>query len=307
MDREVYNGNQRKKVKGIILAGGSGTRLYPITRATSKQLVNVYDKPLIYYPLCTLMEMHIKQILVVTTPEDLPNISRLLGSGRQWGISLTYAVQDEPRGIADGLIIAKYFTEYDPCIMILGDNIFMGPWMNTINVDIIRALQDDKAAIVCTHVKNPEAFGVLTNTTIEIGGHTQSEQCIVEKPEIPGSNWAVTGLYAYPSGAWFEAEKLKPSDRGELEITDLNNIYLTKYTDGMKVLYLHKYTRWMDVGTVENLSKAGMMIRRAQKRSVTPLFSPEEVAVRLQFIKPEEVQKNLIGDNAYIRRLKKTI
>jgi glucose-1-phosphate thymidylyltransferase len=260
--------------KGIVLAGGSGTRLHPATLAVSKQLLPVYDKPMIYYPLTTLMLAGIREILVISTPQDTPHFKHLLGDGRQWGLSLSYEVQPSPNGLAQALIIGEEFLNRSPCALILGDNIFYGHDL----VLILKEANTDVsgATILAYHVVDPQRFGV-----VEFDKNRQAVG-LEEKPSQPRSNYAVTGLYFYDQTASDRARTLKPSLRGELEITDLNRLYLE---DGqLKVRVMGRGLAWLDTGTHETLLEAGQFIQTVEKRQGLKVASPEEVAFRKGWI-----------------------
>ncbi|MBQ8724867.1 MAG: glucose-1-phosphate thymidylyltransferase RfbA, partial [Oscillospiraceae bacterium] len=235
-------------MKGIILAGGSGTRLYPLTKVTSKQLLPVYDKPMIFYPLSTLMLAGIRDILIISTPTDTPRFEELLGDGSSIGIKLSYAVQESPDGLAQAFLIGEEFIGDDSCAMILGDNIFYGGWFRKNLIEAVKNAEDGKATIFGYYVKDPERFGIVEFD------ENRNVISVEEKPQQPKSNYAITGLYFYPAGVSEKAKQVKPSARGELEITDLNRLYLED--DDLKVLILGRGFAWLDTGTMESLMEA---------------------------------------------------
>lgn len=287
-------------MKGIILAGGSGTRLYPMTLAMSKQLIPVYDKPMIYYPLSTLLLGGLREILVISTTRDLPLMRNLLGDGSQWGIELSYAAQPKPEGIAQALIIAENFAGNDPVVLVLGDNIFHGVGFQPL---LQRALRDNAGATVFAyHVQDPERYGVVTFDNV---GNVLS---IVEKPRDPTSSWAVTGLYIYDNRAAEFARELKPSARGELEISELTNTYLE---DGrLNVVQLGRGFAWFDTGTPESLHDAGSYVATLEKRQDLKIACPEEIAYRQGFLSAEQVEdlaSGLYGKSSYGTYLKRML
>ncbi len=268
-------------MKGIILAGGSGTRLYPLTMVTSKQLLPVYDKPMIFYPLSTLMLAGIKDILIISTPDDTPRFEHLLGDGSQFGIKLSYAVQESPDGLAQAFIIGEEFIGDEPCAMILGDNIFYGNGFSRMLQNATARAQQGEATVFGYHVSDPERFGVVE---FDENGKVIS---VVEKPKEPKSNYAITGLYFYPKGVSALAKKVEKSERGELEITSLNEMYLEK--GNLSVELLGRGFAWLDTGTVESLSDAADFIRMIEKRQGIKISVPEEIAYRFDWISREDI------------------
>lgn len=268
------------KRKGIILAGGSGTRLYPMTKTVSKQLMPVYDKPLIYYPLCTLIEAGIKDILIISTPKDLPNFKELLKDGNQWGLSFSYTEQLKPEGLAQALLLGEKFIDNNPSALILGDNIFYG---HNLNKSLKKANNNQNATIFAYQVANPKAYGVIE---FDINYKAIS---IEEKPINPRSTYAVTGLYFYDNMASQMARSIKPSNRGELEITDLNNLYLNK--GNLDVQTFSRGIAWLDTGTHLDLLNAGQFIRTIEERQGLKIACPEEIAYNKGYIDKDQIKK----------------
>lgn len=258
-------------MKGIILAGGAGTRLYPLTMVTSKQLLPIYDKPMVYYPLSTLMLAGIKDILIISTPVDLPNFERLLGDGSAYGVNLSYKVQPSPDGLAQAFILGEEFIGTDACAMVLGDNIFYGNgFSKSLKTAVANAEKNRRATIFGYYVNDPERFGVVEFDK------TERAISIEEKPKEPKSNYAVTGLYFYPAGVSEMANMVKPSARSELEITTLNEMYLAK--GELDVQLLGRGYAWLDTGTMDSLTEASMFVQMIQKRQSVVISAPEEIA-----------------------------
>ncbi|GFD73523.1 glucose-1-phosphate thymidylyltransferase [Tenacibaculum sp. KUL113] len=274
-------------MKGIILAGGSGTRLYPITKGVSKQLLPVYDKPMIYYPLSVLMLAGIREILIISTPDDLPSFQKLLGDGNDLGIHLSYAVQPSPDGLAQAFIIGEEFIAKDDVCLILGDNIFYGhglPEMLQSAIDNIK--EKNKATVFGYNVKDPQRYGVVD---FDVNGNAIS---IIEKPEIPKSNYAIVGLYFYPNDVIQVAKNVKPSERGELEITSVNQYYLEN--EQLKVELMGRGFAWLDTGTHDSLLEASQFIETIEKRQGLKVACIEEIALYMGYINKEQV-RNLAG------------
>ena len=268
-------------LKGIILAGGAGTRLYPLTMVTSKQLLPVYDKPMIYYPLSTLMLTGIKDILIISTPEDTPRFKSLLGDGTQFGISLSYKVQPSPDGLAQAFIIGEEFIGSDACAMVLGDNIFYGGGLTGLLKEATNNAKLGKATIFGYYVDDPERFGIMEFD------EEWNILSVEEKPQKPKSNYCITGLYFYPSGVAEKAKLVKPSARGELEITALNDIYLREKL--LKGLILGRGFAWLDTGTMDSLVDASDFVRMIEKRQGVKISAPEEIAYRKGWISKDEI------------------
>lgn len=284
-------------MKGIILAGGSGTRLYPLTRVTSKQLLPVYDKPMIYYPLSTLMLAGIRDILIISTPTDTPRFQDLLGDGSHFGIHLSYAVQPSPDGLAQAFLIGKEFIGDDCACMILGDNIFYGNGFSKLLKKAAANAEEGRATIFGYHVPDPERFGVVD---FDEDGKVLS---VEEKPASPKSNYAITGLYFYPQGVSAMAEQVNPSARGELEITTLNDMYLKQGI--LDVQLMGRGFAWLDTGTMESLLEAAQFVHMVEKRQSIKISAPEEIAYRSGWITTEELLESakMYGKSPYGQHL----
>ena len=291
-------------MKGIILAGGSGTRLYPITEGTSKQLVPVYDKPMIYYPMSVLMEAGIREILVITTPEDQDSFKRLLGDGSKFGVNLHYAVQPSPDGLAQAFIIGEEFIAGDECAMVLGDNIFYGNGLRDVLKEAVSNARNGSATIFGYQVKDPERFGIMEIDESESGTYVVS---VEEKPKHPKSDYAITGLYFYPKGVSEMARNVKPSDRGELEITTLNDMYLKQ--DNLKACLLGEGYTWFDTGTFDSLIDAANMIRTIQNNRDSVICCPEAIGYFNGWVSKEELENraDLLKKNNYGQYLGKVL
>jgi glucose-1-phosphate thymidylyltransferase len=287
-------------MKGIVLAGGSGTRLYPATLAVSKQLLPVFDKPMIYYPLGVLMLAGIREILIISTPVDLPRFEALIGDGSAYGIEVSYAEQTEPRGLADAFIVGRDFVGDSPVALILGDNIFYGAGLATLVAEA--ATRTSGATIFAYRVEDPERYGV-----IEFDAATGKGLSIEEKPTEPKSNWAVTGLYFYDDRVLDIAAALAPSPRGELEITDVNRAYLT--LDDLRVERLGRGFAWLDTGTHDSLHDAGSFVRTIEKRQGLKVMCLEEIALELGYLSPEQVLERAakLGKTEYAEYLRKRV
>ena len=285
-------------MKGIILAGGAGTRLYPLTRVTSKQLLPVYDKPMIYYPLSTLMLAGIRDILIISTPQDTPNFKDLLGDGSQFGVHLTYAVQPSPDGLAQAFLIGKDFIGDEPCAMVLGDNIFYGNGFTSLLKEAVSNAGTGRATVFGYYVPDPERFGVVEFD------RTGKVLSVEEKPQHPKSNYAITGLYFYPKGVSAMAEQVRPSARGELEITTLNEMYLRQ--GNLDVQLMGRGYAWLDTGTMESLLEAAEFVHMVEKRQGVKISAPEEIAYRFGWISTEELLESakLYGKSPYGSHLK---
>ena len=285
-------------MKGIILAGGSGTRLYPLTKVTSKQLLPVYDKPMIYYPLSTLMLAGIKDILIISTPDDTPRFKELLGDGSKFGINLSYAVQPSPDGLAQAFLIGEEFIGDDTCAMVLGDNIFYGSYFRKNLADAVKAAEEGYATIFGYYVKDPECFGIVEFDK------NRNVVSVEEKPQHPKSNYCITGLYFYDNRVVKMAKQVKPSARGELEITDLNRLYLNE--GKLKVQLLGRGFAWLDTGTMDSLMEASVFVQTVQNRQGVVISAPEEIAYMEGLITKEQLLESaeLYGKSPYGEHLK---
>ena len=285
-------------MKGIILAGGAGTRLYPLTMVTSKQLLPIYDKPMIYYPLSTLMLAGIRDILIISTPTDLPNFKRLLGDGSQFGVHLSYTEQPSPDGLAQAFLLGEEFIGDEPCAMVLGDNIFYGSGFSGLLQQAAADAEHGRATVFGYYVPDPERFGVVAFD--ENGKATSLE----EKPARPKSNYAVTGLYFYPKGVSAQAKGVRPSARGELEITTLNEMYLKQ--DLLNVQLFGRGYAWLDTGTMDSLVDAADFVRILEKRQGIKISAPEEIAYRFGWIDRVQLLQSaaLYGKSPYGEHLR---
>ena len=286
-------------MKGIILAGGSGTRLYPLTKVTSKQLLPIYDKPMIYYPLSTLMLAGIRDILINSTPVDTPRFEQLMGDGSSFGINLSYKVQPSPDGLAQAFLIGEDFIGDEPCAMILGDNIFYGGYFRRNLSDAVKDAQNGKATIFGYYVKDPERFGIVEFDK------DKNVLSVEEKPKEPKSNYCITGLYFYDNRVVEMAKKVKPSARGELEITDLNRMYLEDRN--LKVQILGRGFAWLDTGTMDSLMEAASFVQTIQNRQGVVISAPEEIAYYKKWIDKDKLlmSADLYGKSPYGEYLKK--
>lgn len=286
-------------MKGIILAGGAGTRLYPLTMVTSKQLLPIYDKPMIYYPLSTLMLAGIKDILIISTPDDTPRFEHLLGDGSQFGIHLSYKVQPSPDGLAQAFLLGEEFIGSDTCAMVLGDNIFYGNGFTPLLRKAVSDAEQGKATVFGYYVLDPERFGVVA---FDESGNVIS---VEEKPKQPKSNYAITGLYFYDNRVVDLAKQVKPSARGELEITDLNRLYLE--AGDLKVQLLGRGFAWLDTGTMDSLVDAADFVRMIEKRQGIKISAPEEIAFRNGWISQEKLLESAAryGKSPYGEHLKR--
>ena len=280
-------------MKGIILAGGSGTRLYPLTKVTSKQLLPIYDKPMVYYPLSTLMLAGIRDILIISTPEDTPRFEQLLGDGSSFGLNLSYKVQPSPDGLAQAFLIGEDFIGNDPCALILGDNIFYGGYFRRNLHDAVVNAQNANGTIFGYYVKDPERFGIVEFDK------NKNVISVEEKPQNPKSNYCITGLYFYDNRVVEMAKKVKPSARGELEITDLNRLYLEDKS--LKVQILGRGFAWLDTGTMDSLMEAATFVQTIQNRQGIVISAPEEIAYYEKWITKEQLLESakLYGKSPY--------
>lgn len=286
-------------MKGIILAGGSGTRLYPLTKVISKQLLPIYDKPMVYYSLSTLMLAGIRDILLISTPDDTPQFTKLLGDGSQFGIRLSYAVQERPEGLAQAFLIGEDFIAGEPCAMILGDNFFYGGWFRGNLQKAVESAEEGYATIFGYYVKDPERFGIM-----ELD-HDKNVISVEEKPRRPKSNYCITGLYVYDGRASKLAGQLRPSERNELEITDLNRLYLSE--GKLRAQILGRGFAWMDMGTMDSLMEAAVFVEAVQNRQGVVISAPEEIAYHEGWIGREQLLNAaaLYGNSPYGEHLRR--
>lgn len=290
-------------MKGIILAGGAGTRLYPLTIVTSKQLLPVYDKPMIYYPLSTLMLAEIREVLIISTPEDTPRIKQLLGDGSQFGMELSYAVQEKPEGLAQAFTIGRDFIGDDACAMVLGDNIFYGNGLNHKLLDATSDAENGKATIFGYYVEDPERFGIMEFEKESDDAHGVRVLSVEEKPKNPKSNYAIVGLYFYPKGVSDMADNVKPSARGELEITTLNDMYLQE--GRLNAQLLGRGYTWMDAGTFDSLQRATDFVSMIEQYQGMSISAPEEIAYHFGWISDDQLRESAAryGKSPYGERL----
>ena len=284
-------------MKGIVLAGGSGTRLYPLTMVTSKQLLPIYDKPMVYYPISVLMLAGIRDILLISTPQDLPRFRQLLGDGSQFGIHLSYAEQPSPDGLAQAFLIGEEFIGGDPCAMVLGDNIFYGNGLGTLAREAVKNANNGRATILGYYVNDPERYGIVE---FDENGKVLS---VEEKPQNPKSNYCITGLYFYPAGVSRLAAEVKPSARGELEITSLNELYLKQ--DRLDVRLMSRGFAWFDTGTMDSLMEASEFVRMIENRQSTMIAALEEIAFYKGWITREQLYDSAVryGKSFYGKHL----
>lgn len=291
-------------MKGIILAGGAGTRLYPLTMVTSKQLLPVYDKPMIYYPLSTLMLARIREILIISTPEDTPRIEHLLGDGSSFGMELSYKVQEKPEGLAQAFTIGREFIGDDSCAMILGDNIFYGNGLGAKLFAAKSAAEEGRATIFGYYVEDPQRFGIMEINRIPDDNGNHKVLSVEEKPKNPKSNYAIVGLYFYPQGVSDMADQVKPSARGELEITTLNDMYLKQ--GKLDAQLMGRGFTWMDAGTVDSLRRATNFVCMIQQYQSMSISAPEEIAFRNNWITDRQLKESIrrYGKSPYGEHLK---